>query len=54
MGKGYWKRNTSILQQKSFQKILCNFWKNWQKRKTKCNSTKQWRGSGKTYLKIGH
>ena len=32
-GQGYWKLNTSILQQKSFQKLFKRFWSDWQTQK---------------------
>ena len=33
--QGYWKLNTSILQQKSFQKLFKQFWLDWQSQKKK-------------------
>ena len=38
-GQGYWKLNTSILQQKSFQKLFKRFWSDWQTQKNKTKKT---------------
>ena len=36
-GSGYWKLNTSILKEKTFQQKFCSFWKDWQTKKTPIN-----------------
>ena len=51
-GTGYWKLNTSILKQKSFQSLFKNVWKDWQSEKNKYTSLNQWWESGKIYFKI--
>ena len=51
-GTGYWKLNTSILKQKSFQSLFKNVWKDWQSEKNKYTSLNQWWKSGKIYFKI--
>ena len=51
-GAGYWKLNTSILKQVSFEKLFQNFWKDWEKVKNKYSSLNQWWESGKLYFKI--
>ena len=51
-GNGFWKLNTSILQQKIFKEIFQNFYQNWQHQKAKYHSVNQWWKSGKIYFKI--
>ena len=51
-GIGYWKLNTSILKQTTFQKLFKNFWKDWQKEKNKYLSLNQWWELGKLYFKM--
>ena len=51
-GTGYWKLNTSILKQTSFQKLFKNFGKDWHKEKNKYSSLNQWWESSKLYFKI--
>ena len=36
-GNGFWKLNTSILQQKNFKEIIHKFGENWQKQKIQIN-----------------
>ena len=49
-GPGIWKLNTSILQHKTFQKIIKGFWKDWQKEKTKYTNHNNWWEIGKIYI----
>ena len=51
-GQGYWKLITSILSHKVFKKIFEQFWKNWQKQKSKYNTINKWRDLGKILFKI--
>ena len=51
-GTGYWKLNTSILKQTSFQKLFKNFGEDWHKEKNKYSSLNQWWELSKLYFKI--
>ena len=51
-GQEYWKLNTSILSHKPFKELFEDFWKNWQKQKSKYNSINKWWELGKIYFKI--
>ena len=48
---GIWKLNTAILKHKNFQNIFQQFWKNWQKGKTKYQNQIDWWEIGKLYFK---
>ena len=50
-GPGIWKLNTAILKHKNFQNIFQQFWKNWQKGKTKYQNQIDWWEIGKLYFK---
>lgn len=50
-GPGIWKLNTAILKHKNFQNIFQQFWKNWQKGKTKYQNQIDWWKIGKLYFK---
>ena len=51
-GQGYWKLNTSILQQQSFQKLFKQFWNDWKKQQKNYQSLNKWWEAGKIYFKI--
>ena len=50
-GEGYWKLNTSLLEDDDYKTLIQTFWDEWRENKQNYNSLSKWWDLGKVYIK---